>query len=198
MADVNGLWARMNERLSFDELKDIFNRLNNEYDFKNYVKNDLEVTKVTCRICELEFGFKIERVIFNPPATIIIWTDGTKSVVKCQNNEPYDAEKGFALAYLKKLLGNDNTFNKEINKWVKYTPPTEPTEVVEKPKDDMRFKTGDYAKIIKCLNGHEFEIGTVVRLEKSDIDYLATDEETCVSWWVTDEELKPVKGKRRK
>lgn len=60
----------------------------------------------------------IKRVIFNPPATIILWTDGTKSVVKCQNGEPFDAEKGFALAYLKKLLGNKNEFNKEIHKWV--------------------------------------------------------------------------------
>ena len=70
------------------------------------------------------YGFsappKIKQVIFNPPATIIIWNDGTKSVVKCQNGESFDAEKGFALAYLKKLLGNNNTFNKEIHKWVKY------------------------------------------------------------------------------
>lgn len=60
----------------------------------------------------------IKRVIFNPPATVIIWDDDSKSVVQCQNGEPYDAEKGFALAYLKKLLGNDNTFNKEIHRWV--------------------------------------------------------------------------------
>lgn len=198
MADVNGLWERMPERLGLDELADIYYRLDENYNFRKYVEEDLEMTKSMYCKCNFDIGLKIERVIFNPPATIIIWTDGTKSVVKCQNNEPYDAEKGFALAYLKKLLGNDNTFNKEINKWVKYTPPVESAEVVEKPKDDMRFNTGDYAKIIKCLNGHEFEIGTVVRLEKSDIDYLATDEETCVSWWVTDEELEPVKGKRRK
>ena len=63
-------------------------------------------------------GNKIKKVIFNDPATIILWNDGTKSVVKCQNGEEFDAEKGFALAYLKKLLGNDNTFNKEIHKWV--------------------------------------------------------------------------------
>lgn len=61
---------------------------------------------------------KIKRVIFNDPATIIMWTDGTKSVVKCQNGEPFDAEKGFVLAYLKKLLGNKNEFNTEIHKWV--------------------------------------------------------------------------------
>ena len=68
---------------------------------------------------------KVEKAIFNPPATVIIWNDGTKSVVKCQNGEPFDAEKGFALAYLKKLLGNDNTFNKEIKKWVKWEEPVE-------------------------------------------------------------------------
>lgn len=61
---------------------------------------------------------KIQKVIFNNPATIILWTDGTKTVVKCQPGDIYDKEKGFVMAYLKKLLGNDNTFNKEINKWV--------------------------------------------------------------------------------
>lgn len=61
---------------------------------------------------------KVKRVIFNPPATIIFWTDNTKSVVQCQEGDVFDAEKGFVLAYMKKLLGNDNTFNKEIHKWV--------------------------------------------------------------------------------
>lgn len=61
---------------------------------------------------------KVERVIFNHPATIIFWKDGSKTVVKCQQGDTYDKEKGFVMAYLKKLLGNKNEFNKEINKWV--------------------------------------------------------------------------------
>ena len=61
---------------------------------------------------------QIKTVKFNPPATIIFWKDGSKTVVKCQEGDLYNPETGFALAYLKKLLGNDNTFNKEINKWV--------------------------------------------------------------------------------
>lgn len=60
----------------------------------------------------------IERVIFNDPATIIYWKDGTKTVVKCQEGDTYSKETGFVMCYLKKLLGNDNTFNKEITKWV--------------------------------------------------------------------------------
>lgn len=47
-------------------------------------------------------GF-IDRVIFNPPATIVFWKDGTKTVVKAEN-EPFDAEKGFAMAVAKKFL----------------------------------------------------------------------------------------------
>lgn len=62
---------------------------------------------------------KVKRVIFNDPATIILWEDGSKTVVKCQSGDTYNRETGFALAYLKKMLGNDNTFNKEINKWVR-------------------------------------------------------------------------------
>lgn len=61
---------------------------------------------------------KIEKVIFNPPATVILWKDGSRTIVKTQNGEPFDKEKGFVMAYLKRLLGNDNTFNKEIHKWV--------------------------------------------------------------------------------
>lgn len=45
----------------------------------------------------------MERVIFNPPATIVFWADGTKTVVKCEN-EPFDAEKGIAMAVAKKKL----------------------------------------------------------------------------------------------
>ena len=44
----------------------------------------------------------IKRVIFNPPATIVFWTDGTKTVVKT-HNEPFDQEKGIAMALVKKL-----------------------------------------------------------------------------------------------
>ena len=53
----------------------------------------------------------VEKVIFNKPATIIFWADGTKTVVKCQKDkngryEKYDKEKGLALCYMKKALGN--------------------------------------------------------------------------------------------
>lgn len=60
----------------------------------------------------------VKKAIFSPPATILLWDDGTKTVVKCQNDEVYDAEKGFTMAYMKKLFGNKGKFNNEIHKWV--------------------------------------------------------------------------------
>lgn len=47
----------------------------------------------------------MEKVIFNDPATIILWDDGTKTVVKA-HDEPFDKEKGLAMAIAKKALGN--------------------------------------------------------------------------------------------
>ena len=47
------------------------------------------------------------KVIYNGPATIILWNDGTKTVVKCKEGDPYSHEAGFALAVLKRLTGNN-------------------------------------------------------------------------------------------
>ncbi|WP_290233599.1 hypothetical protein [Bacteroides acidifaciens] len=52
-----------------------------------------------------------EKVIFNEPATIVIWKDGSKTVVKCQKGDSYDPEKGLALCFMKKALGNKGNFN---------------------------------------------------------------------------------------
>lgn len=60
---------------------------------------------------------KIKKVIFNNPATIIPWDDGTKTVVKCQD-EPFDAERGMAMAIAKKFFGNKGRYNNEFKKWI--------------------------------------------------------------------------------
>lgn len=61
---------------------------------------------------------KIERVIFNDPATIVFWSDGDKTVVKAVN-EAYDPEKGLAIAITKKLLGhNKGNYYNELKKWL--------------------------------------------------------------------------------
>lgn len=49
----------------------------------------------------------IKNVIFDEPATIVYWVDGSKTVVICQEGDIYDEEKGLAMAIAKKALGNN-------------------------------------------------------------------------------------------
>lgn len=58
------------------------------------------------------------KVIFHDPATIVFWTDGTKTVVKCQPGDTYSKEMGLALCFSKKMLGNQSNFNNEFKKWL--------------------------------------------------------------------------------
>ena len=57
----------------------------------------------------------IEKVIFNKPATIVFWSDDTKTVVKCEDGDVWNEEKGLAMAVCKKMLGLKE-FYKQYNK----------------------------------------------------------------------------------
>ena len=62
----------------------------------------------------------IKNVIFNDPATIVFWHDGTKTVVKAEG-EPFDPEKGLAMAICKKMLGTNGSksnYNEIFKKWL--------------------------------------------------------------------------------
>lgn len=63
----------------------------------------------------------IENVIFNPPATIVFWSDKTKTVVKCDYSyEQYDPEKGIAMAIAKKTMGeNKGAYYEMFKRWSK-------------------------------------------------------------------------------
>lgn len=78
----------------------------------------------------------ITNVIFNPPATIVFWSDKTKTVVKCDYDyEDYDPEKGMAMAIAKKMMGNNkyeyyNTFLHWLKKYYKQHKKTDEMENV--------------------------------------------------------------------
>ena len=56
-----------------------------------------------------------KEVIFAPPATIVYWQDGTKTVVKCSEEDEFSEEMGFVLCFMKKWFGNTGKFNNYIN-----------------------------------------------------------------------------------
>jgi hypothetical protein len=61
---------------------------------------------------------RIKDVKFSGPATIVFWTDGTKTVVKCGKGDKFDPEKGIAMACAKKLLGNEDGYHKDLEKYL--------------------------------------------------------------------------------
>lgn len=86
----------------------------------------------------------IDKVIFNDPATIVFWSDGIKTVVKTQNGETFDPEKGLAMAIAKRAFGNKGNYFNHISKWVdKYNvehPVVEEETIVKKT---YAIKCGD-------------------------------------------------------
>lgn len=66
----------------------------------------VKVTKASC-------VNEISKVIFNYPATIVFWSDNTKTVVKCKEGDQWDPHAGLSAAIAKKIFGS------QINKLVK-------------------------------------------------------------------------------
>lgn len=61
---------------------------------------------------------RIKKVIFNDPATIVFWSDGTKTVVKRGENDTFDPEKGLAMAISKKFFDNMGYYYDVFKKWL--------------------------------------------------------------------------------
>lgn len=60
----------------------------------------------------------IAHVIFNGPATIVFWNDGTKTVVKCAEGEHYDKRMAIMWAIMKKNFGSVSSINKNLDKLI--------------------------------------------------------------------------------
>ena len=80
--------------------------------------------RVLEKLFEYKNRLKIEKVIFNDPATIVYWRDGSKTVFKA-DGEAFDPEKGLAMAISKKALGNEGNYYDTFTKWLKESEETE-------------------------------------------------------------------------
>lgn len=78
------------------------------------LKNPISPNELKCNL-----GAFIKDVRFNPPATIVFWKDGTKTVVKATGEDDYDPEKGLAIAISKKAMGNKHDYYNTFLKWLK-------------------------------------------------------------------------------
>lgn len=96
-------------------------------------------------------GNKIEKVIFNDPATIVFWDDGTKTVTKCHGDDIYDETTGLLVCISKKFLGGASALKKTIDKWV----PKEKNEDEKSKDEEEKSVVSDFYKhCARC--GHCF------------------------------------------
>ena len=114
------------------------------------IRNDAEVPiNIYRNILNSTYGIgslripEIKNVIFNDPATIVFWEDGTKTVVKCQDGDEFDPEKGLAMAIAKKAYGNKGGYCNKMKKWL---PKEEPVDTnrftIDSDKFSKSFKKG--------------------------------------------------------
>ena len=100
----------------------------------------------------------IKKVKFNPPATIVFWTDNTKTVVKCKG-EDYDPEKGLAMCICKKVLGDKGNYYEVFKKWL---PKEEDSDVVQKVLEHIKPQTFEFELKPIDINQRLFEVLTGV------------------------------------
>ena len=58
----------------------------------------------------------IEKVLYNNPATIVFWSDGTRTRNVCPKNTLYNPDSGLAFCVLKKFMGGSE-MAKLFNDW---------------------------------------------------------------------------------
>lgn len=116
--------------LFFDEIdefmqtvyKELEQEINNSF-LENELKedeidNDLNLIRMIEELeAEEQYDYlAYERIIFNDPATIVIWADGTRTVVKACKEDKFDKGVGLKTALLQRVFGKG--IDKEINKIV--------------------------------------------------------------------------------
>lgn len=83
---------------------------------ENFLKK--KIMEAVRMLLNMDYRHQIKKVIFNDPATIIFWEDGSKTVVKCQPGDKYDKMTGFAMACAKYMFGNEGNYYEVFKKWV--------------------------------------------------------------------------------
>lgn len=61
----------------------------------------------------------IKQIIFSGSKTIVLWKDGTKTIVTCGEGDTYDPYVGFCVAVTKKMFGSTSKVKKILNAYTK-------------------------------------------------------------------------------
>lgn len=92
----------------------------------------------------------VKKIIFSGPKTIVLWNDGTKTIVSMSKDETnFDPEAAFCAAYTKKMFGT----NSKIKRIIKEKSNIEQHQriVEEKLKEELAKISQDYDKFMREL-----------------------------------------------
>lgn len=104
--------------------------------------------------------YSVDKIIFNPPATVVLWKDGEKTIVKCGEDEVFDHEVGVAMCFMKKIFGSRSAFKRTVKE---YKPKEPKNETKKEPKRGTSMSPEEWSKyweamakqLRKSLNGGE-------------------------------------------
>ena len=123
-----------------------------------------------------------EKIIFNPPATIVYWGDGSKTVVKAAKGEKFDPYTGFCYAFTERYFGGISLIKKTCQRRSTGLPEAS-SAIVEGHKEDIpenkreltpfESKSVAYLRRIVCDKFSEgwsmAEIAKRFKMDESDI-----------------------------
>lgn len=136
---------------------------------EHWTSDEIELFETYCGMSNTSDSryLMINDVIFNDPATIVFWNDGTKTVVKCQEGDIFDKEKGLSMAICKKLSGNTGSFNKIFKRWI--------------PESEQTQELNDRCACNNNIQWHAIEEG-LPKEDYPDEEYDLADLTLCIDW----------------
>lgn len=88
----------------------------------------------------------VDRIIYNDPATIVFWGDGSKTVVKCSPGEKFSKYHGFCAALTKHVYECNNQINKLVNSGIDTENPLKTASKIPDSKPLKAEKTKKMSK----------------------------------------------------
>ena len=172
------------------------NFFNSNFEVDKYCENDVIAT---LDFLNSIYGIssshipEIKNVIFNDPATIVFWEDGTKTVVKCQDGDKFDPEKGLAMAIVKKAYGNKGNYCNKMKKWLPKEEPVDDTNrSIFMPKE-FTF-TSDIDKLSKSFKkGVSDALDVIFKVTRCTPNYNGVSSKKRMTFREEAEKLHPYK-----
>lgn len=114
-----------------------------------------------CKCAPTRTCLTVKRVIYNDPATVVYWSDKTRTVVKCQPGDAFDPKIGFLLALCKKVCGNTGKYNDLLREAI---PGYGSEKIQTEPSiEQMRKELANFCHESRCescpMNKDGFECG---------------------------------------